>query len=256
MGKNRFAKPSAIACLQGSLKNHPNPTFMKALAIALLLPFSIALVPSAQAQIVAWELSGTSAVASNPLAATTLASGVATAQLTLGSGVTASTAIDTFGGAGFNSTSLAAAIAANQYLSITLTPTAGQSISLTSISLQSGVATAVTNFNGALLSSATGFTASDALYSYAFGTASASLQTATLTGEAGLQGLTAATEFRLYGWRDVAGTSTFRFRSLSGNDVSIQGTVSAVPEPATWAALAGIVSLTAALVRRRQTRRA
>lgn len=229
---------------------------MKALVTALLLPLSIALCPSAQAQIVAWELSGANAVTSNPLAATNLGAGMASAQLTLGSGLTASSAIDTFGGSGFNSTSLAAAIAANQYLSITFTPAAGQAVSLTAISLQSGVATAVTNFNAALLSSATGFTAGDALYSYAFGTASASLQTATLTGEAGLQGLTTATEFRLYGWRDVAGSSTFRFRSLSGNDVSIQGTVSAVPEPATWAGLAGLLGLAVALGRRRKTRRA
>ncbi len=228
---------------------------MKALAAGLLLLSSIALCPRAQAQIVAWEISGTNASASNPLAAATLASGLASAHLSLGSGVTASSAADTFGASGFNSTSLAAAIAANQYLSITFTPTSGYALSLTSFSMQTSVSTAVTDFHGALLSSATGFTAGDALHTYAFGTASAPLQTATLSGETDLQDLTTATEFRLYGWRDAAGTSTFRFRSLSGDDVSIAGTVSAVPEPATYTAILGATALAVVARRRRGSSR-
>ncbi len=225
---------------------------MKALAASLFLSLSFALCPRAQAQIVAWELSGSNAGASNPLAATTLASGLASGQVSLGSGVTASTATDTFGASGFTSTSLAEAIAANQYLSITFTPASGHTLNLTSLSMQTSVSTAVTDFHGALLSSATGFTADDALHTYAFGTPAAPLQTVTLSGESDLQGLTTATEFRLYGWRDTAGTSTFRFRSLSGYDVAIAGTASAVPEPATWAAMAGLVALAGAIIRRRR----
>lgn len=227
---------------------------MKALAASLLLSFSFVLCPRAQAQIVAWEISGSNAGASNPLAAATLASGLASGQLSLGSGVTASTAADTFGASGFNSTSLAAAIAANQYLSITFTPTSGYALNLTSLSMQTSVSTAVTDFHGALLSSVTGFTAGAALHTYAFGTASAPLQAVTLSGESDLQGLATATEFRLYGWRDTAGTSTFRFRSLSGYDVAVTGTVSAVPEPATWAAAAGLIALAGAIARRRNRR--
>lgn len=225
---------------------------MKALAASLFLSFSFALCPRAQAQIVAWELSGSNAGASNPLAATTLASGLASGQVSLGSGVTASTATDTFGASGFTSTSLAEAIAANQYLSITFTPTSGHTLNLTSLSMQTSVSTAVADFHGALLSSATGFTADDALHTYAFGTPAAPLQTVTLSGESDLQGLTTTTEFRLYGWRDTAGTSTFRFRSLSGYDVAIAGTASAVPEPATWAAMAGLVALAGAIICRRR----
>lgn len=227
---------------------------MKALATACLFSLSIALCPRAQAQIIAWEISGTNATAANPLAATTLGSGLASAQLSLGSGVSASAAADTFGATGFNATSLAAAIAANQYLSITLTPAAGYSLSLTSLALQTSVSTAVSSFHGALLSSATGFAADDALHTYAFSTAAAPLQTATLSGENDLQGLTTATEFRLYGWRDTTGSSTFRFRSLSGYDVSFAGAVSAVPEPSTWAATAGLVALAGAIAWRRKRR--
>ncbi len=231
----------------------PTPP-MKAMAAGLLLSFAFVLCPRVQAQIVAWEISGSNAGASDPLAAATLASGLASGQLSLGSGVTASTAADTFGASGFNSTSLAAAIAANQYLSITFTPTSGYALNLASLSVQTSVSTAVTDFHGALLSSVTGFTADDALHSYAFGTTAAPLQTVTLSGESGLQGLTTTTEFRLYGWRDTAGTSTFRFRSLSGYDVAIAGTVSAVPEPATCAAIAGSLALAVAIARRRNRR--
>ncbi len=227
---------------------------MKSLAAGLLLSLSIVLGPQAQAQIVAWEISGSNASTSDPLAASTLASGLASGELSLGSGVTASSAADTFGASGFNSTSLAAAIAANQYLSLTLTPTAGHALDLSSISLLTGVSTAVINFNGALLSSATGFTTDDALHTYAFSSASAPLQTATLSGESGLQDLTTATEFRVYGWRDDAGTSTFRFRSLTGYDVSIAGTVSAVPEPSTYAVILGATALAVVARRRRQRR--
>ena len=254
MPKNTFANRMTIACLHG-----PSPFFtptpsMKSLAAGLLLSLSIVLGPQAQAQIVAWEISGSNASTSDPLAASTLASGLASGELSLGSGVTASSAADTFGASGFNSTSLAAAIAANQYLSLTLTPTAGHALDLSSISLLTGVSTAVINFNGALLSSATGFTTDDALHTYAFSSASAPLQTATLSGESGLQDLTTATEFRVYGWRDDAGTSTFRFRSLTGYDVSIAGTVSAVPEPSTYAVILGATALAVVARRRRQRR--
>jgi len=254
MPKNTFANRRALACLHGPSKTTTPTPPMKALAIAMLFLLSITLCPRAQAQIVAWEISGTSAAASNPMAATFLASGLASAQLALGSGVNASAAADTFGASGFNATSLAAAIAANQYLSITFTPAAGQALSLTSLSLQTSVSTAVSSFHAALLSSVTGFTAGDSLHTYAFSTAAAPLQTATLSGESDLQGLTTATEFRLYGWRDATGTSTFRFRSLSGYDVSIAGTVSAVPEPSTWAATAGLVALAGAIAWRRKRR--
>lgn len=231
---------------------------MKSLVLVLSFSLFLALCPRAQAQIVAWEISGSNASTASPLAAATRAAGVASAQLSLGSGVSASSANDTFGASGFNSLSLADAITANQYLRITIAPEAGQAISFTSLSFLTGLSSVPSagDFHGALLSGATGFTAADALHTYAFNTTTAPLQTATLSGEAGLQGLTTATEFRLYGWRDTSGTSTFRFRSLTGYDVAIQGTISAVPEPSTYALIAGTTTLAGVLLfRRRRPRR-
>ncbi|MBI4623969.1 MAG: hypothetical protein HY736_12230 [Verrucomicrobia bacterium] len=196
-------------------------------------------------QIVAWDVSSQNAAATNPLPASTLDSRFTSASLTLGSGVVASDAGSTFGGSGFGQTSLAEAISGGDYLSFSLTPASGSTFSLSSMSLLFGVATATvtTNFNVALTSSASGFTAGNALWNFAFGTASPGVQTITLSSFPSLQDLTLVVEFRLYGWRDVSGTTTFRIRSNSGNDLSVFGTVSAIPEPSTYAALMGAVVL-------------
>jgi hypothetical protein len=196
-------------------------------------------------QIVAWNVSGVNASANNPLVAGTLDGLLASATLSLGGGLTPSATTSTFGGSGFNQTSLAAAISTNDYLSFTVTPSANADLSLISISMLFGVASAVTNFNVALTSNATGFTTGDAIWTYSFSTASPTIQTATLSGVTALQDLGSAVEFRLYGWRDTSGTTTFRIRDNAGNDLSLAGSVSmaAIPEPGTSASIAGVVSL-------------
>jgi hypothetical protein len=218
--------------------------------------FSLAawLISTSEAQIVAWDVSGMNAAANNPFAAGTLNSLIASATLSLGSGVTASATSNTFGGSGFNQTSFAGAISTGDYLSFTVTPAASADLSLSSVSLLLGVATAVTNFNVALASSVTGFTTSDAIWSFSFATASPALQTVALSGVAALQHLGSAVEFRVYGWRDTTGTTTFRIRDNSGSDLSLAGTVSAVPEPSAYAAVAGGLSLAVAVRRWRKHR--
>jgi hypothetical protein len=206
----------------------------------------------ARAQIAAWEIAGTSAATSNPKPASALDSFIDGASLTLGSGITASSATDTFGGSGFNSTSLASAITGNQYLSFTLTPSSGYAVSLTSLSLLSGVSTATTSFHGEVLSSATGFNSAASLHSYSFSSTTAPLQSITLSGVSALQNVTGPVEFRIYGWRDTGGTSTFRLRSLTGNDLVLNGTVSAVPEPSTYAAIIGALTLAGVILQRRR----
>lgn len=222
------------------------------------LVFSVAVIglttPQLPAQIVAWNVNGINSSTTNPFSATTLATGLSSATLTIGSGVTASSASSTFGGSDFNTTSLASAITGNDYLSFSITPSAGYSFSASSLSLTFGVATAVTNFNVALMSSATGFTSGSELWTFSFSTASPATQSITLSGLSGLQGLSSATEFRLYGYRDGSGTTTFRIRDLSGNDLSLSGSVSAIPEPSTYAAIFGAAALAAAIWSRRRPR--
>jgi hypothetical protein len=209
----------------------------------------------AHAQLATWEVTGVNAGATNPFSANTLGGNVLSASLTLGSGVTTSSTADTFGGSNFDQTSLSAAITGGDYISFIITPSAGYSISISSITFNSGVATAVTNFNGSLLSSVTGFTSSDSLLTYSFSTTGAAAQSVSLSGITGLQNVTSAIEFRLYGFRDTTGTSTFRIRNLTGSDLIINGSVSAVPEPATFAFLAGAATLGLAAFRRRHTSR-
>jgi hypothetical protein len=220
--------------------------FRRALACLAAL-----LIGPVHAQIVAWDVSGVNASANNPLAAGTLNSLLASATLSLGGGVTASATSNTFGGTGFNQTSFASAISADDYLSFTLTPAATTDLSLSSVSMLLGVATAVTNFNVALASSVTGFTTSDAIWTFSFATASPAVQTVSLSGVTALQNLGGPVEFRVYGWRDTTGTTTFRIRDNSGSDLSLAGTVSAVPEPSAYAALAGAVALAFACRRKR-----
>jgi hypothetical protein len=218
---------------------------------ATLLLLALCFTTRAFAQLASWEVSGVNASATNPFAANSLGSSVSAASLSLGAGVSASSSADTFGGSGFDQVSLSAAITNADYISFSITPTNGFSLGLSSISFNTGVATAVTNFNVALLSSATGFTSSDTLYTYSFSTSGASAQNANLTSFVALQNATTALEFRLYGFRDTAGTSTFRVRNLSGSDLVISGTASAIPEPSTTALLAGLATLSLAFYRRR-----
>lgn len=225
---------------------------MRITRLGLLAIATLSLFSGAYAQLATWELTGENAAATTPLPATFVAANVAGASLSLGSGVTASSAANTFGGSDFDTTSLAAAVAGNDYLSFTITPSAGYNLRLTSISLNSGVAIAVSNFHGDLLSSTTGLTPADSLHSYSFSSLGAPAQSITLSSVSALQAVSGPIEFRLYGWRDVAGTSTFRLRNLANSDLVINGSLTAVPEPSVSAAILGVLVLAGVWIRRRR----
>ncbi len=223
------------------LQTPPSPTHLRSHTVRRRLFFGILLgvAGTLHGQIVAWDVINQNSSATNPLSASILDGRLTSASLTLGSGVGASAAGSTFGGSGFDQTSLAAALSGGDYLSFSLTPASGSSFSVSSMSLLFGVSTAVTNFNVALVSNVSGFTAENALWNFAFGTASPAMQTITLSSVPDLQNLTSVVEFRLYGWRDTSGTTTFRIRENAGNDLSVLGTATAIPEPSTYAALFG-----------------
>ena len=230
-----------------------NP-FARRARLSASLVFAFALAPFvtvAHAQLVAWNVNGINASTSNPFSATTVGTNISSGSLTLGSGVTASSAASTFGGSGFDTTSLSAAISGNDYISFTITPSSGFTLDASSASLTFGVATATT-FNVALLTSATGFSSGSAVWSFSFSTATPATQSVTLSSITGLQGVSTATEFRLYGYRDTAGSSTFRIRDLSGNDIALSGTTaSAIPEPSTYATAIGALAFIYIVLRRR-----
>jgi hypothetical protein len=218
--------------------------------LRLALAWALGGVAIGHGQIVAWDVNGRTAAGSNPFAATTLGSGLAGASLTLGGGVSASGTANTFGASSFDQTSMAAAISAGDYLSFTLTPADGVAVSLTSMSALFGVGTAVTNFNLALMSSIPGFDMGDELWTHGFGVSLPAAQVIDMTSIPALQALTGPLEFRLYGWRDPVGTTTFRIRDNAGSDLAIFGTTAVIPEPSSYAAAAGALILALALGRR------
>ncbi len=183
-------------------------------------------------------ITGTNPGASNPFnSGQTVAANLSASGIGRGSGIAASSATDRYSASGWNSP----ALGATDYFTWTLTPAADYQLTLTSFSYTAQVSgTGPTSF--AFRSSLDSF--------------SGNLGPATSTGGAitlssGMfSGLTSPVEFRLYGWGASSGTGTF-----SVNDFTFNGTLSAVPEPSTYAAIAGVAGLAVALVRKRGRRR-
>ena len=141
------------------------------------------------------------------------------------------------------------------YVSVTITPQAGKQIDFTNFHLKiaSNVQTALGPQNVDLLSSLTGFTASDSLGTFnpadPGGFANSSHDFA--ISDPALAGVTAPVEFRLYfsniGNRISIG-NVFNGGALT-DDVVISGTVSNVPEPSTLGLI--LLSSVAMVLRRR-----
>lgn len=206
----------------------------------------------AQTALLTWDVNGTNAASSANLAGT-VAANISAGALTLGSGLTASSAASTFGGSDFEQANLANAINNQDYISFTITVATGFSLSLSSIDYLAGKSSSTTTLSAVLTSDRTGFTAGDALDTYTFTNSSPALRSVTLSGITSLQNITGTVAFRLYGVSSA--TDTFRIRNNLGADLKINGSVTAVPEPATTTALVGGIALVGALwLRRRKPR--
>lgn len=182
------------------------------------------------------------------IAAASVATGVSSSVLSQNIGASAGY-VNALGGlqnaSGVNS--LAAAITANDYFSFTVTPDVGQEVSFSSLFLRysvgANVRPATTVFS--LLSSATGFTASDGLGTVTADLPSASSATGTGTftlGQALLQNVTTAVTFRLYvyntGINPMTRIAIGQLSAINGTpDLTLDGTIAAIPEPSTWALL-------------------
>ncbi len=175
-----------------------------------------------------WEVTGVNASAvpvfTNTVAGANINSNANV--LSLGSGVSASATADTFGGTSFNVADLGTAISGNKYISWTLQAQNGWLFSVTNISMNFN-RTGTGGSNMVLRSSADGFSSDLNTWNNFAGTAGG--------GDANIGMSLSATnslEFRLYIWGASAASGADRFRTISGNDLQIQGTTM-IPEPAT-----------------------
>ncbi|TWT96293.1 PEP-CTERM motif protein [Neorhodopirellula pilleata] len=184
-----------------------------------------------------------------------------TAALTLGDGVTSSTSSNQYGfkvpGVDQQAT-LAGAIANNHYFQFSLTVDPGYYLNLNSIEMN-GQSSGDGANSVALLSSVGGFIDSSVLASRTgiagatggFDTDGSGFGGPINLNMAGFQQLTGTVAFRLYGFDTTSGSGVTFLRNLSGNDLVVNGSVTAVPEPSSIALL-GIGSLAMVAFRRRR----
>lgn len=198
-----------------------------------------------QADVVGYETTGSLRNVTTSIAPK-LAQGVSVSDLVAGPGVTATNSWfdDRFAPRGWQSTSLADALAAGEYLSFTVSVNEGVSLDLTDID-----STLFTQNmrprSFALLASATGFTSGDVITDFGgivTGIQSFGQETrnANLSNVAALQNLTGTVEFRIYAY----GATTNSFEAVgignqTGSEITLRGklsTNSIEPESVTDAA--------------------
>ena len=205
------------------------------------------------------DLDGPSAPNSAPYTySASLGSNISAADLTLSSAVNRSTTSSKYGfkvAGGNEQATLAGAISAGHYFQFTITAAPNFLMNLTSIEMN-GESTGNGADQAAFFSSAAGFTAGAELASVigkrgvtgGFDTdASGFGAPIDLSGSA-YQGVSSAT-FRFYAWDTVSGTGSTRIRDLTGSDLIINGTVTAVPEPS--AMVLGLLGFLSLLKRKR-----
>lgn len=246
---------------------------MHALRISLIIGTTLISAATASAQVlVGWnidtlDVAETLTGPTYSLASGTNASNVSGA-LTLSSTVNPSTSADQYGfkvsgGDTGASATLATAITDGNYFEFTLTAASGFELTLTSIDMN-GESSASGAADVALLSSVDGFTDSAAIATASdanVGTGGFDTDSSGFGSSITLSGMqyegVESISFRVYGWNISSGAGVTSLRDLSGDDLEIFGTVSAsaVPEPSSFAALAGLAMLGFVGSRRRRALR-
>ncbi|WP_309380991.1 PEP-CTERM sorting domain-containing protein [Cerasicoccus frondis] len=144
---------------------------------------------------------------------------------------------------------LAEAIAGNKYVTFSITVDEGYTLDLTTITFGIRRNGSGAPDDYAILSSISGFTDSDALATLNTASTSAEAFSADTTSNSAFQTIAGGTtvEFRLYGWNANVDSSNTHITGAS-----IDGTITAVPEPSTLALFAGIAALGVVAYRRRK----
>ena len=200
--------------------------------------------------IVGWEITGVdvndgigaSSSAPYTFSATTVLNANVSGELTLGAGVNPTTTATQYGfkiSSANAQTTLAGAISNNHYLQFSVTVASGFLLNLSSIDLV-GDASSTGSDNVAFFTSIDGFTAGDEIASAASvagitgGLDSDGSGFGALDLSAGAyQGLSGTVDFRIYGYNSStsSGAGTTKIRNLSNDDLVVNGTLVAVPEP-------------------------
>ena len=184
-------------------------------------------------QIAAWEMSGLSNFGPSPYAASTTHPNVTVGGLTRGSGVgtTGTGAMNAWGGNNFTETSLADAITGNDFATFTITPNAGYTMSLSSISAynirrsDTGPTTGQWQYrvgSGSFINIGSSITWGP--ITTAAGNPQSSIDLSSITD---LQNISAGTTitFRIVTWGGTHPDGTWYINNIVGNDLEINGTV-------------------------------
>jgi hypothetical protein len=203
-------------------------------------------VSMGQAQVVTYTFgsAATPTTSANSVAANLSASVFTGSSGSPGTGSTTPLYTAGSGGSYFGASGWTGSSPGGNYFEFTLTPASGYALQVTALSFGfRATSTGPTAF--ALRSSADSY--------------GSNLASGTLTNDAqwyasgthsiALSGLSSATTFRLYGSGASAAGGTWRV-----DDVTLAGTLGAVPEPATYAVWFGVAGLALALWRRRRER--
>lgn len=231
------------------------------LRIGLLTACLFGICSTASAQTLAtYNFTGQSGDVTTSVAPTVAAGGAVTA-ISRGSGVTAGPGtLNTFTAAGFTpGADLAGAIAANDYLSFTVTANAGNTIRVSSLFLRvNGSASAPLTL--VLQSSLTGFgTGSTNTIATAPVTTTVTGQTLDLSGlnQALLDTNASSVELRVYGFGAGTEIGNFNLNQLGadGDAVTLNGSFVPVPEPGSILGVGALVLGGTGLIRRQVRKR-
>lgn len=150
------------------------------------------------------------------------------------------------GGSYFTASTWTASAPGTNYFEFTLTPNAGHEFSITTLSFG----------YRATSTGPTAFAVRSSSDSYAANLASGALIGDSTWRPSGTQsitlsGLNTSTTIRIFGSGASSSLGTFRI-----DDVTVAGSVAAIPEPATYVAIVGVVTLVGVAIRRRRLQRA